>query len=178
MKVLQIISNCLLLLSLPALSQTVEYRAQLTLIEAPATGGYNVGDQYTIQIAYNPASLTGVGAEFINASNGLEYIRFEFNGHVYDESFEIASGYPRLYFQDGKFANFDYWNSTGIIGGSPDSFFRFFRDQSFMYSPDGSSEFEGSYATLISTAPEPQVFISIGIGAICLLFVRNRITRI
>jgi len=174
MKVFQAITVCLTLLSLPVLSQTIYYKAELSLLGVPASGGYSTEDKYTVEVQYNKAAVTGVGRESINAANGLESIQFAFNGHIYDESYETSKGFPVIYFEDGEFANFDYWNTKGIEGGSPDSFFRFFRDNTFMYSPDGSSEFEGVYSEVTTVAPEPRALLLLGIGGLYILTRRNK----
>ena len=144
-KTIQTLFNCGLFL-FPLSSSTLAAQAiiDVTLLEAPNDSEYTVGDVHRASITYDTSTLRGLGTETIS-SDGIISLHFEFNGAIYDESYDIASGYPQLHFQDNTLVGIDYWNTQGLIDGNANSFFTFYPDQSFSYSPYGESEYMGEY---------------------------------
>ncbi len=152
-------------------AQTVYSEIKVTLLEAPNDSDYNVGDVYMLYLSYDSSQLLGIGEEVILVGD-IVSLRFDFNGATYDERDDVASDYPRLYFSDSKLVGMDYWNSNGIEGGGDKSFFSFYKDQSFSYSPYGSSEFTGVYT--MSVVPEVQSTTLLSYGLWLLLVRRKR----
>jgi len=144
---------------------------EVTLLEAPNDFDYNVGDVYMAYLSYDSSQLSGSGEEVLSVGNIIS-LNFEFNGAVYDERDDVASGYPRLYFSDSDLVGVDYWNTEGLEGGGEKSFFSFYRDQSFNYSPYGESEFVGVYT--MSVVPEVQTTTLLSYGLWLILVRRKR----
>lgn len=131
--------------------QAAQSIIEVTLEEAPNTSEYEVGNVYRLYVSYNTASLTGQDLEFIS-TNDITSLHFDFNGDIYDETYDVAASYPRLYFNNFELVAIDYWNTQGLKNRNENSFFTFYQDQSFLYSPNGQSEYAGRY--LINSVPE------------------------
>jgi len=151
-------------------AQIISSEIVVTLSEAPNQSNYNIGDQFSMYVTYDGSSLSGVGEEIITVE-GILSLSFEFGGSIYDETYDNASDYPRFYFTDSELVAVDYWNSNGLADGRDKSFFRFFKDQSFNYSPYGESEFTGNYLVVV---PEPQTAIFLGVALGVTLLRRQR----
>ena len=166
-----LLSGTACLLPFSGAAQTVYSEIEVTLLEAPSESDYSVGDTYSAYVAYDSSQLTGVGDEVISVGD-IVSLSFVFNGVAYDESYDVASDYPRLYFSNSELVSIDYWNSKGLENGGERSFFSFYQDQSFNYSPYGESEFTGKYT--IATVPEVQSSVLLSSGLWILLLRRKR----
>jgi len=160
---------CSCAISLTTLSHAAQAIIDVTLNEAPNDTYYRVGNIYRASIQYNDLILTGSGIETLSETVSLS---FNFNGFIYDESYDQATGFPRLNFQDGELVGIDYWNTQGLTDGEANSFFTFYPDGTFNYSPYGESEYSGQYE--IHQIPEvhPSIILLSSIGLILLR--RNR----
>ena len=162
-------SLCLLPLSITA--QAAQSIIDVTLLEAPNDTDYKVGNVYQAYVSYHLSNLSGQGSETI-ASDGIISLQFEFNGSIYDKSHDEASGYPQLHFSDGELVGIDYWNTQGLSDGDANSFFTFYQDNTFLYSPYGESEYSGEYT--VSSVPEPNPAIILISSFGWLLIIRHR----
>ena len=161
-------SLALLALTVEASAQTVDARLELTLLEVPNEMNYSVGDKYFADLVYDQSAITGFGSESLVIGFGLHSIDLHFDGVVYDASRDLTNDYPQAYFSDGQLIGVDFWNNTGMEGGGVNSFFRFFKDQSFIYSLQGDSEYAGVYKVISVPEPKPSIYIFLAAGAIVL----------
>ncbi len=147
--------------------QVAQSEIVVALSEAPNQSGYDIGDQFSMLITYDTSLLSGEGEEVLTVEDILS-LSFEFGESTYDETYDSASSYPRLYFDDAQLVSVDYWNNTGLIEGGDQSFFRFLNDQTFNYSPYGESEFVGEYSVIAVPESESTLFLSIALWMILL----------
>ena len=152
-------------------AQTVHTEIFVTLLEAPNESDFEVGDIHKGKVSYDSSLLVGEGEEEISVA-GIQSLTFDFNGVTYNETYDVATGFPKLYFVDSELVGIDYWNNVGVEGGGDRSFFSFHSDQSFNYSPNGVSEFSGIYT--LSAVPETQSSLLLGIGSGALIMRRQR----
>ncbi len=153
-------------------AQDVESQIIVTLSEAPNTSSLQPGDEFFAKLSYSTASLTGEGEEILSLSESNLSLKFNFGGFTYNESSDIATGYPQLHFSDASLVSIDFWNTAGLQEGSDNSFFRFFKDRSFNYSTDGVSEYAGEYR--ISAVPEAPNTMLLGLAGVMFLCFRKR----
>ena len=167
-KHIQTLLGCgLFLLPLSTAAQAAYAIIDLTLLEAPNDSAYAVGDVHRAFVTYDTSSLIGLGSETI-ASDDILSLSFEFNETTYDKSHDIASGYPKLHFYNRELVGIDYWNTLGLTNGGESSFFTFYPDRTFTYSPYGESEYTGQYE--INSVPEihPSIYFLSSLGWILL----------
>lgn len=153
-------------------AQVVSKNIIVTVSEVPNSSSFMVGDDFTAELSYSVSELKGVGEESLLLSDSRLSVRFDFYGTVYDEHSDPADGFPMLFFSDSELVGIDYWNSSGIEGGGENTFFRFFKDQSFNYSTDGVSEYSGDYR--VSAVPEPSHTALLGMFGLFIILTRNR----
>ncbi len=168
-------SLLVVMLSSGAKGQIVDYNFDLVLRGAPNTADYKVGDHFLGSVSIDSSELTNLGDEVAIIGAGLESIHITFiDDFTYDHNDDPSNGYPRAYLTDGVLTGFDLWNSKGLKSGIENTFFRFFRDRSFQYSPRGDGEFDGVYSLSLEAVPEPSSSMLSLIGISCLLFLRNK----
>lgn len=156
-------------------AQTMNYNVNLEISGAPNTATYSAGDHFYASITVDLSKLKRSGIESLSVENGLESIQFRFlDNHLYTEIDDPSSGFPKAYFTDGIFTGIDFWNSMGLVGAKDNTFFRFYRDGSFQYSPEGVTEFDGSYSVILATVPEPHTTCFSLLALLCLTFNRQR----
>ena len=158
------------ILPLSGSTQVVNSQIVVTLLEAPNHSPYKVGDDYVAFLTYDTSGLVGVGEETLS-HEGVVSLLFEFNGITYDETYDTDSSYPKFYFSGSELVSIDYMNSQGLVGAGAGSFFKFYRDQSFNYSPNGESEYAGVY--VVNQVPEFKTMIYFS-SAFCILLYRRR----
>ncbi|MGJ8656495.1 MAG: PEP-CTERM sorting domain-containing protein [Akkermansiaceae bacterium] len=156
-------------------AQILKFEIDLVLLGAPNTADYKAGDHYYGSITVDTSRLSNTGDEFLIIGEGLESVYVEFiDGHSYTHEDDVSEGYPRVYFTDGVLTGFDIWNNRGLKSGIEDTFFRFYRDESFQYSPNGAEEFDGSYTLRAEAVPEPSSGMLIMLSAGSFVFFRKR----
>ncbi len=163
--------------AISAFAQTVTYEIDLVLTTAPNTVDYGVGDHFNGGFTVDLSMLTNSGDEYLSIGEGVESAHFVFiGGERYSHLDDISNGFPRAYFTDGEVVGFDLWNSLGLRNGVDGTFFRFFRDKSFQYSPDGSSEYTGIYDISLAPAsvPEPSSSLLLVLSAGSFMVRRKR----
>lgn len=169
-----ILTNSLICLAISKWSsaQVEESQIIVTISEAPNTSIYNAGDEFVVDLMYNKSLLKSDGDERLSLADSSLQLDFNFLGSTYDEKSDPATDYPMLYFSNSKLVGIDYFYSQAIGDDGNNSFFRFFKDQSFNYSPDGVSEYSGEYNVV--NIPEPSQILVFGISSIFLLSIRKR----
>lgn len=136
-------------------TQTVDYSIDLVLNGASNTATYSKGDHFSAEIVLDQTSLSIKDSEVLLVGSDLKSLKFSFiNGLSYTEMDDPSNGFPRAFFEDGRFIGCDFWNSKGLTGGGKGSFFRFIKDGSFQYSPEGANEYSGAHTHSVKAVPE------------------------
>ena len=78
-------------------------------------------------------------------------------GYTYTQDSDPAEGFPALHFDDGELTGLDYLIMLTPETFDSGAFLQLYPDGSMAYSPNGVTEYEGSYQTLVQSIPEPGI---------------------
>ena len=143
---------------------TVLWQLEVTITSANPSSSVVIGDTFQGELSYEAASSPTIAAPDLN-------LQFEFAGQNFDNSDETATGYP-LFIQDpipGLTFCVDLEDQENPAG----SFFHIYPDNSFQYSLDGASEYEGWVTFQLIPEPSPLALLLSG-GLVAGLLNRKR----
>ena len=188
-------ASAMVLLPLLARAQVVQYDFEI-IFDVNTPSSLNVaGRDFFGNIVVDLDQLVDEGEpgrQIAIIDSGLRSVYIEFYDGNYTHESDISNGFPRAFFTDGVLTGIDIWNNTGLISGREegleDTFFRFFRDQTFEYSPRGNTnsldgedadiagEFSGSYvlSPTFTVVPEPTSSALLFLASLFFLMGRRR----
>ena len=83
------------------------------------------------------------GSEIL-AGSGFQ-MSLTFNNEHFDETDDLASGLPALFFMNGSLEAIDFLTRLDPVSYDEYAFLQFHPDGTLSYSPDGVGEYEGGY---------------------------------
>ncbi len=143
---------------------TTFWQFEVTINSASPTSSVVTGDTFLGQLSYDSTTAPTIAAPDLE-------LEFQFAGEFFDNSDDTATGYP-LFLQEPETA-LTFCVDLESREFDTGSFFHIYPDNSFQYSLDGVSEYEGSITFQPIPEPSPLALL-LSSSVLIILFKRQR----